>query len=237
MTVDWSRQRVLVLAPHPDDEVLGCGGLMRRVKDAGGEVYVHFLTVGDTADFSAAGLSTAEERFHEIKKVADIYRWDGWGISFPGDEYHLKLDALPRFELINAIERDERLGIVALEPTVVLFPHRSSYNQDHQVVNEAAVTALRPMNQALKHHPGLVLAYEEAADQWRAEAVQPPNLFAALTEAQLDTKLTAMEAYGSQAHEHPHTRSVETLRSLATLRGMQNGTPYAEGFHLLRCHA
>ena len=63
MTVDWSRQRVLVLAPHPDDEVLGCGGLMSRVKDAGGEVYVHFLTVGDTADFSAAGLSTAAAAF------------------------------------------------------------------------------------------------------------------------------------------------------------------------------
>ncbi|MQA97002.1 MAG: PIG-L family deacetylase [Streptosporangiales bacterium] len=237
MSVDWARQRVLILAPHPDDEVLGCGGLMSRVKDAGGEVYVHFLTVGDTADISPAGLSTAEQRLHEVKQVADLYRWDGWGISFPGDEYHLRLDTLPRFELAGAIERDDRLGIAALRPTVVLLPHRSSYNQDHQAVNDAAVTALRPADRALRHHPDLVLAYEEAADQWRAEATPPPNLFAELSETHLAMKLTAMALYGSQAHEHPHTRSELTLRSLAALRGMQNGTAYAEAFHLLRCHA
>ncbi|PRX99419.1 PIG-L deacetylase family protein [Allonocardiopsis opalescens] len=234
MTIDWSRQRILVLAPHPDDETLGCGGLMSKAAEAGGEIYVQFLTVGDTADFSPAGLSTADERYAEIEKVAESYGWRQWHIAFPGDDYHLKLDALPRFDLIGAIERHSPLAINTIEPTVVIAPHRTSYNQDHQVAAEAALAALRPSNTALKHHPSLVLSYEEAADQWRADAVPPPNLLVELQPHHVDHKIHAMSLYGTQVHDHPHTRSELTLRSLAALRGMQGGTSFAEGFHCLR---
>ncbi|GAB3478257.1 PIG-L deacetylase family protein [Nocardiopsis coralliicola] len=234
MTIDWSQQRILVFAPHPDDETLGCGGLMHRAKAAGAEVYVQFLTVGDTADVSAKGFSTANERFAEIKEVADHFRWDDWNIAFPGDAYHLKLDALPRFELSNAIERHSPLSIARIRPTVVIAPHRTSYNQDHQVTAEAVHTALRPSNAALRHHPELVLAYEEAADQWRYESAPSPNLLVELGEDAMEAKLAAMRLYGTQIHEHPHTRSELTLRSLAVLRGMQTGVALAEGFYAMR---
>ncbi|WP_017595219.1 PIG-L deacetylase family protein [Nocardiopsis potens] len=234
MTIDWSQQRILVFAPHPDDETLGCGGLMHRAKAAGAEVYVQFLTVGDTADNSAKGFSTADERYAEIKEVADHFRWDGWHIAFPGDEYHLKLDALPRFEMSNVIERNSPLSIAELRPTVVIAPHRTSYNQDHQVTAEAVHTALRPSNTRLRHHPRLVLAYEEAADQWRYEAAPSPNLLVELGEEDMEAKLSAMRLYGTQIHEHPHTRSEQTLRSLAVLRGMQTGVALAEGFYAMR---
>ncbi|WP_046469397.1 PIG-L deacetylase family protein [Allosalinactinospora lopnorensis] len=237
MTINWSQERLLVYAPHPDDETLGCGGLMSKAKKAGAEVYVQFLTVGDTADLSTKGYSTADERFAEIKKVADHFRWDGWDVAFPGDEYHLKLDAMPRFEVSNSIERSSSLSIAELQPTVVLAPHRTSYNQDHQVAAEAVHTALRPSNNRLRHHPRLVLAYEEAADQWRYDAAPSPHLLVELEESDLDAKLSAMRLYGTQIHEHPHTRSEATLRSLAVLRGMQCGVALAEGFHVMRCLA
>ncbi|GAB3206551.1 PIG-L deacetylase family protein [Marinactinospora thermotolerans] len=234
MTIDWAKERILIFAPHPDDETLGCGGLMSKAKAAGAEVFVQFITVGDTADFSAAGLSTAEERFREIKEVADFYRWDDWNIAFPGDEYHLKLDRLPRFELANAIERHSPLAIAELRPSVVITPHWTSYNQDHRATAEAVHTALRPSDNRMRHHPRLVLAYEEAADQWRYEATTSPNLLVELTEEHLDDKITAMRLYGTQIHGHPHTRSELTLRSLAALRGMQSGVAFAEGYHTLR---
>ena len=234
MMIDWSRERILILTPHPDDETLGCGGLMRKAKDAGAEVYIQFMTVGDTADNSPKGLSTAEERYQEVKEVAEFYGWDDWHFAFPGDAYHLKLDAVPRFELTNAIERGSPLSIAKLKPTTVIAPHRTSYNQDHQITAEALHTALRPSNTQRRHHPRLVLAYEQAADQWRYDAAPSPNFFVELTKEQVDAKIHAMHLYGTQSHDHPHTRSDETLRSLATLRGMHAGVPYAEAYHMMR---
>ncbi|MEV2278336.1 PIG-L family deacetylase [Nocardiopsis sp. NPDC049922] len=237
MKTDWSQERILVLAPHPDDETLGCGGLISKAKDAGAEVFVQFMTVGDTADLSPKGYSTAEERFAEIKQVRDHFHWDDWHMALPGDEYHLRLDLVGRHRLAQVIEHESPLSVARLRPTVVIAPHHTSYNQDHRAVAEAAHTALRPSNASLRHHPRLVLAYEEAADQWRADAVAPPSLLVELDEGALAAKLDAMATYGSQNHPHPHTRSATTLRALAVLRGMQAGVALAEGFHVLRQHA
>lgn len=234
MTFDWAEQRVLILAPHPDDETLGCGGLISKAKELGAEVYVQFMTVGDTSDCSPAGLSTAEERNGEIKAVADFFGWDGWHIAFPGNEYHLKLDQVPRVELSNAIERNSPLSIAELRPTVVVATHRTSYNQDHQVTAEVLHTAMRPSDHQARHHPRIVLAYEEAADQWRYDPAPSPNFLVELHERHVDAKVAGMRLYGTQIHEHPHTRSELTLRSLAALRGMQGGTAFAEGFHCMR---
>ncbi|WP_345558472.1 PIG-L family deacetylase [Streptomonospora halophila] len=234
MMFDWSQQRLLVIAPHPDDEVLGCGGLLHKAKSAGAEVYVQFLTVGDTADVSDKGFSTASERVAEIKEVADHYRWDDWHIAFPGDDYHLRLDTLPRFEVANIIERQSPISVTSVRPTAVLAPHRLSYNQDHQVAAEAVHTALRPSDARRRHHPCLVLSYEEAADQWRQEPAPAPNMLVELDEAAIEAKIAAMRLYGSQFHDHPHTRSELTLQSLAVLRGMQGGVAFAEGYHATR---
>ncbi len=234
MTFTWLQQRLLVLSPHPDDEILGCGGLIHKAKAAGAEVFIQFLTVGNTTDRSSSTSSTPEERHAEIKQVADLQRWDGWHIAFPGDEYHLRLDRVPRLELANMIEQDSPLSIAKLRPTVVIAPHRTSYNQDHQAVAEAVHTAVRPSNARLRHHPDVVLAYEEAADQWRYDSAPMPSLLVELTEEDLGSKLAALRLYATQVHEHPHTRSEQTIRSLAVLRGMQGGVPLAEAYHVMR---
>lgn len=237
MTVDWSEQRVLVVAPHPDDEVIGCGGLISRVKRAGGEVYVEFMTVGDTADFTAAGWSTAEERYMEIEQVVGHLKVDGYHIAFPGGQHHLRLDAGPRHELVTMLERDSPVSLTALAPTAVFVPHWTSYNQDHRTTAEAAITALRPGDAAVKPQPAIVAAYEQVADGWTAGPLAPPDLFVALDETDLDHKLEALSLYASQARDHPSTRSDLALRSLAVVRGAQSGTPLAEAFHCLRWRA
>lgn len=234
MQVDWSEQRLLIVAPHPDDEVIGCGGLINRVKREHGEVFVQFMTVGDTVDFSAAGRSTVGERTHEIKQVAEYLGFDDYHIAFSGDEYHLRLDLLPQVALVSLLERTSPLSITALRPSVVLFPQLTSYNQDHRAAAQATMTALRPAAQALKHQPDVVLVYEHVADQWNTVSASPPNTFVGLTEADVGTKMAALSLYASQCRESPNPRCDQALRSLAGFRGGQSGFDFAEAFHCVR---
>src|SRR5919197_1528921 len=155
MMINWGDQRLLVVAPHPDDELLGCGGLINRVKRSGGQVYVHFLTVGDTRDYSQTGRSTRDEREREIEEVAKFFDLDGHHLALPGDEFHLKLDRLPRQRVVDIIERDSPLSIAEVRPSIVLIPEVTSYNQDHRAAAQAAITALRPGPAGDRHQPKL----------------------------------------------------------------------------------
>jgi LmbE family N-acetylglucosaminyl deacetylase len=231
--IDWQNERILVLSPHPDDEVIGCGGLISKVKDEGGQVFVQFVTLGDTRDVSETGLSTADERLTEIEHVAGVLKYDDWDVALPGAQYHLRLDAMAQVDLIAVLETDCRLSLRAVEPTVVLLPSPLSYNQDHRAVAEAAMTALRPIG-GDRMAPAVVALFEEVADQWTPHTSPPPNLFVDLCAAHIDDKITAMRAYASQVRPHPHTRSLEALRTMATVRGAHSGVTYAEAYHCVR---
>lgn len=228
-----SQDKLLVIAPHPDDEVVGSAGLIQKVKKAGGKVYVHFLTIGDTKDFSKKGLSTGDERKKEIEKVADFLKYDDYDISFVGDEYQLKLDKLGRLAIINRIERESKVAIEKIKPTIVSFPSVVSYNQDHEVAAKATHAALRNSS-AEKYFTPTVLSYEEAADEWRLPPEPPPNFFVTLSEEEFETKIEALKFYSSQWREFPSSRSEKTLKALATLRGSFSNSKFAEAYHLLR---
>ena len=158
--IDFTNERLLVVAPHPDDEVFGCGGLIHEVKKAGGKVYVLYLTVGTTKDFSKKGESTADERLSEVEKVVDFFGIDGHRIVFPGDKFHLQLDVLPQKQLIHEIERGESISIEALKPTIVASPSPHDYNQDHRAAHTALITAIRPVPNVHKYTPPVILEYE-----------------------------------------------------------------------------
>ena len=233
--IDWTQQRVLILSPHPDDEVIGCGGLISRVKDAGGQVFVNFVTLGDTRDRTERGLSTADERITEIQKVASQLAFDKWDVALQGTEYHLRLDTMAQHDLIGVLEHASTLSLQAVEPTVVLLPSPLSYNQDHRAVAEAAITALRPVGPTGDARPVEIVAiFEEVADQWTPRSDVAPNLFVALQQRHLDAKLDAMRAYVSQARPHPHTRSLEALQTMAVVRGAHSGLGYAEAYRCIR---
>ena len=103
--------RLLVIAPHLDDEVLGCAGLIQKIKKAGGTVYVLFLTTGNTYDFSRTGHSEISTRQKEAESVARTLGFDDYDIAFPGDNHHLKLDVLGQKEILHAIERSSTVAI------------------------------------------------------------------------------------------------------------------------------
>ncbi|MFD5179382.1 PIG-L deacetylase family protein [Nocardia sp. NPDC058379] len=237
MFVPWSEQRLLVVAPHPDDDVLGAGGLIARVKREGGSAHVLFVTAGDVADFSEVGTSTLDQKQREIAQAAAVLGLDSWHLALPGAAHNLRLDRLPRSVLVDLIERGSHpLSFEHLKPTIVAVPEPTSYNQDHQAVAAAITTALRPGPDRWRHQPSLVLGYEEVPDSWTGSAVAPAarDVFIELSDHDLGTKISAVRAHASQCREHPHTRSEPALRALATVRGAQAGFSAAEAFRCLR---
>lgn len=233
-TERFSDDRVLVVAPHPDDEIIGCGGLIAAVKEAGGSVFVLYMTVGNTADLSDDGFSTIDSRVNEIDKVVAKLGIDGYDIAFPGDEHHLRLDALPQHDLIGVLERTSSVSLHEIEPTMVLLPQLVSYNQDHRACAQAGLTALRPSAGLYKHQPRAVMFYEELADGWHAGTNAAPSVFVELSERQVRTKTASLELYETQVRPSPNARSSEALTALAECRGAQSGVRYAEAFYALR---
>lgn len=226
---------LLIIAPHPDDEIFGCGGLIRRIKKDGGKVYVLYLTVGTTQDFSRKGKSTRDERMREIERVAKFMKFDGYRVAFPGNNYHLKLDTLPQKDLIHEIERGVGISIEATRPTTLAIPSGYDYNQDHRAANRAGVTASRPVPGHFKHLVPTVLEYEFPYFSWTSETNLPsPNIFVALDKGALAKKLNALALYKSQMKVQNGPISVEGARRLALLRGIHSGTDAAEAFTLRR---
>jgi N-acetylglucosamine malate deacetylase 1 len=233
--IDLRGQKLLILSPHPDDEVLGCGGLIKKIKNAGGKVYVLFLTVGTTEDYSKSGKSTDTERMAEIEKVAKFFDYDDYAVAFSGGEYHLRLDTLPQKELIHAIERGSRISIDKIKPTIIATTHPNDYNQDHRVCAQALFAATRPTPQTLKASPKLILGYESTVTaQWASVPTYNPNFFVSLNKTELEAKIKAMALYASQLRSDGHQRSASGITAAAEYRGFLAGEQFAEAYFSYR---
>lgn len=234
MTRKLENQTLLVIAPHPDDEVLGCGGLIKKIKDGRGKVYVLFLTVGNTEDFSPKGRSTARERLKEIEAVAKFLKYNNYHLAFEGDKFHLKLDLLGQKKIMDVIERKSPVSLEKIKPTIVAFPSFSSYNQDHQITAMASHAALRPSPREKKHFVQTVISYEAPHDLWRIQDLPEPNFFVPLGKTEINVKLSALKLYKSQLRPGANLRSPESMEALSRLRGHLIGSEYAEGYFAYR---
>jgi LmbE family N-acetylglucosaminyl deacetylase len=223
-------KRILILSPHPDDEVFGCGGLIARAKDEGSEIYVLYFTIGTTKDFSKKGETTYEARLKELKAATKMLGLNGYRIALPED-CHLRLDTVPQRTLINEIERGEKISLEALKPDILLLPIEDDYNQDHRAIYEAAITATRPSSKKHKHFQPIVLTYELPYATWGINTTQlPPNVYIELSKDDLGRKIDALKCYKSQLKANDAPLSVHGVKSLATLRGVQCGSLYAEAY-------
>lgn len=236
ITLDASS--LLVIAPHPDDEIIGCGGLISKIKSQGGQVHVLFMTVGSTHDFTNGGKkSSGKVRQTEIERVAKQFRFDSWRIAFPGDAYHLQLDQVPQRKLIDEIERGPKISLEAVRPDILAIPRLDDYNQDHHAVCTAALAACRPAPATDKHIPPLIISYEMPMNSWTPTATaHQPNLIIPLTPRQLRAKLQGMAAYQSQVRGPGHPRHTSSLKALAHLRGSLIGVPAAEAYYCYKLH-
>ncbi|HEX6195765.1 MAG TPA: PIG-L deacetylase family protein [Jiangellaceae bacterium] len=230
-----SRQRLLVITPHADDETYGCAGTMARVKALGGEVYVVLATAGDVAHYGQddTTLVTHDTRLREFESVMQLLSVDDWDLLVTDPEAHLALDAMPRKELVRLLERDGKLAINRVRPTMVMIP-ASSYNQDHEALFRACVTATRPGVRGQRHLVPVVLAYDNTSLFWSFGSDRfHPTWYIDISEY-LDVKIKAMRLHASQVRPAIYHGSPESLELATMLRGREVSVEAAEGFEVLR---
>lgn len=229
-----SKQRLLVVAPHADDESFGCAGTMARIKDLGGEVYVMVCSVGDLKHYDGkAEMVTGSTREKELAEVMAYLEVDDFDVLYRDAETHLRLDAIPRRDLIARIEQESKLAYNRLKPTMLALPV-SSYNQDHEAVFRAAFTAARPGVPSLKPFQPIVIGYNNTSLFWSLEREKfHPNFYVDISDY-LERKLKALSMHRSQMRAAIHHSSVQNVENIARLRGSEISVEAAEGYMVFR---
>jgi len=214
----------LVIAPHPDDEVLGAGGAMARWVREGHSVQVAVVTRGRPPLYPEEGEAQCREEARAAHGRLGVATT--WYLDLPAAE----LDVMPH-RVLNG-----KLGeiIRACDPDELYLPFPGDVHLDHQLVFHSALVAARPNRTG---YPEQVYAYETLSEtNWNAPFLTPsfvPNHFVDIT-GTLDAKLEAMALYRSQLQPAPHERSLAAVRALATLRGATVGLGAAEAFVTIR---
>lgn len=221
--------RVLVISPHADDEVLGCGGLIAAQVEAGAEVHVLYLAVDGMRHYGLDGATTYRQRLDEIEAVRATLGFS-YEIAYGDMDLTERLDTLPRRELVDLFEQ----ALNERRPDLLLLPSFADYDQDHLAVFGAGFAAARPIAQQFgKWLVPTVLLYEMSKIQWAAEPMPRSTAYCDIS-AHMERKLEALRGYKSQHRPSPHIRSEESVTALATLRGAEIGVTYAEAFGVLR---
>jgi LmbE family N-acetylglucosaminyl deacetylase len=216
--------KILVVAPHPDDEVLGVGGTLMRRKSEGAEVA--WLIVTSIIHEVGGGVEKMEQRADEIRRVAKLFDFNAvFELNFPTTQ----LDQVPMSKLVDAISDVFK----KFEPVEVFLPHPSDVHTDHRIVFDAAASCTKWFR-----YPSVkrVLAYETLSEtdfNIGSNQAFRPNVFINI-ESFLSDKLRAMDIYASEVGKFPFPRSHDAIRALATLRGAASGFEAAEAFELLR---
>lgn len=217
-------RKVLIIAPHPDDEVLGCGGTIKRLTSSGTNLTVLIATRGKKELYS-------EERIINVRNQARAAH-DLLGVNqtiffdYPAPE----LDLVSISQLSSAIS-----DIITIEkPDTVFLPHHGDIHHDHRAIFNAGLVASRPVNNnSVKN----VFSYEVLSEtEWAppfGDYAFIPQLFVDIT-VEFNAKIEAMNCYSSQIKDFPNPRSGKSLEALANYRGSTVNVAYAEAFMIIR---
>jgi LmbE family N-acetylglucosaminyl deacetylase len=221
---------VLVIAAHPDDEILGCGGTAARLVQEGREVHFAILGEGITSRHAQRGAADRDQ-------LARLHRQAHAAAGRVGvKDVHLhqlpdnRLDTVPLLEVVKLVE----LLVERIQPEIIYTHHAGDLNADHGIIHRAVLTATRPIaGQPVRE----IYAFEvPSSTEWAFQRIEPsfrPNVFVDISST-IDAKVAAMECYESEARRFPHPRSPEALRAIATRWGSVVGCKAAEAFELVR---
>ena len=221
---------VLIIAAHPDDEVLGCGGTVARLVREGHDIYTALLGEGVTSRYQkreqadqalVEALHTRSQQVAKLLGVKEVLLY-----NLPDNRF----DTVPLLDVIKIIEE----LVERLRPQVIYTHHSGDLNIDHLVVHRAVLTATRPI---ADHPVKEIYAFEvPSSTEWafgQFRSAFCPTMFVDI-KFTLETKLQAMALYKSESHAFPHPRSPEALRAIAQRWGSVVGVQYAEAFELIR---
>lgn len=225
MTLELKDKKILIISPHPDDEIIGCGGLIAKCKQLQSEVKVVYMCTGESRQL-VSGSTNSDSRINEIEEVAKYGNFQ-FQIIFE-NKYFVELDSIPQKKIVDPIEDI----IEEFKPNVVLLPHGDSYNQDHRATFTACITALRPTPHDVRHFVETILIFEEPY-VWTVKDIFKPNVYLDLDGVE-DEKIKLMALHKSQDRPFPFARSGENLMARIKVRGSEAGLKYAEAYVLLR---
>ena len=215
--------KILIIAAHPDDEMLGCGGSIVKLKEKN-QISVVFLTNGVSA-------RTKSKKAANIRKNECLNLFKKLNLSkptimnFPDNQ----LDKVPLLKIIKKIETI----IKKYKPNIVLTHYENCLNIDHQIAYRATITACRPLKtKSVK----TILSFEVlSSTDWASFEKKnfQPNFYINISN-QIKDKLKFLSYYKSEIKKYPHSRSLKAIEALAKIRGTSSGYNFAEAFYLVR---
>lgn len=224
--ITLGNERILIIAPHADDEVLGCGGLIEKACRYYNQVKVIVIAVGDIIHTHNEKLVLATTRINELQDALEFLGCYDFEVL-----YHDKdslLDTIPKNEIISKLDNI----INSYHPTMEFIP-LPSYHQDHTVLFEACFAALRPKPpQFIK----LIAMYEYPLISWQYQKFwNTGELYLDLSQT-IQKKINAFLKHASQKRPPNNLLSPESVLKWAEMRGFEIGISYAEKYYILRSH-
>lgn len=221
--------KILIIAAHPDDEILGCGGTIARLVKEGYEAFTLLLGEGITSRDEKRDREKWGQEIDELKKqihktneiigVKEIFTYD-----FPDNRF----DTVPFLDIVKVIEKIKK----QVQPNIIFTHYKNDLNIDHQITYQAVLTASRPIKgESVKE----IYSFEVlSSTEWNFPLNFSPDVFFDISDT-LDIKLNAMKEYRFELKEYPHPRSLKGIKLNAEMWGMKMGLEYAEGFKCIRC--
>ena len=208
--------KILVIAPHPDDEVLGMGGTIKKLSPKN-NITLLIMTDGASAQYSDKKMiKVRKESCKKSSKILGISE-----IKFLNFQ-DMKLDSVPQLEINQEIEKI----IKKIQPKIVFTSPKNDLNRDHDVTFNSTLVATRPSSSGVKK----VFSYELPG---YTKDPFSPNHYEDITK-QFGHKIKAFKMYKSEIMKFPHPRSIESIENLAVYRGIQAGIAKAESFELIK---
>lgn len=218
-------KKILIVAAHPDDEILGAGGTLLKHSMDGDKLYCLILGKG----LGARGKASPAALKKQQRDASDAGKIIGFEKIFFSNMPDNSFDTVSLLSITKIVENH----LSKIRPDIVYTHHGGDLNIDHRLAFQAVITASRPCNGDC---PKAIYAFETlSSTEWQADSDQRfvPDVFVDIGKT-IDKKIKAMEKYVSEIRKYPHPRSAEGIRTLARYRGMESGLEAAEAFCLVR---
>lgn len=219
-------KKILIVAAHPDDEILGCGATVAKLIKQGYDAYTLILSGGKTSrgeidEKEILVLKDEMNKANDIIGIKKVYQ-----LNFPDNAF----DSIALLEIVKEIEKIKN----EIKPEIIFTHHIGDMNIDHQITHKAVLTATRPMeDECVKTIYSMEVPSSTEWNSFDSKTVFIPNIFFEIEET-IEVKIQAMAKYSSELREYPHPRSLKHIKELAKVNGTKVGLNYSENFMLVR---
>lgn len=218
-------KNILIVAAHPDDEVLGCGGTISQLIKNNYKAHILILGEGVTSrdNWKKEDLIKLKNQVYKSNNIIGINKNNIYLHDFPDN----KFDSVPLLNIVKVINELKN----KIQPEIIFTHFQNDLNIDHRITYQAVITSTRPMQDEIVK---TIYSFEVlSSTEWNYPLKFSPNVFFDITDT-LNIKISAMNAYKSEIRMYPHPRSIIGITKNAQCWGMKVGLEYAEAFELIR---